>query len=226
MEQVRNRPRFGLWWRVFSDDDTFSPWPRNTATLTFVVLVPIALLIWVSEPTIMTFFTMLVLSVMLYAFATYLTGTIGRLLTGPALVFGIGTFGWVVGMTGMPMREGVYFQTMGAVLTVYVAVAFLISARMLWKARRADTLALCVMCALVGLAGNYYGGQAASGIIGIGFIQLAEAVDTSTVIGVFDGCFIAVLLVCAGLAIVYLSRLAESVAGRSEEHTSELQSRI
>ena len=42
-----------------------------------------------------------------------------------------------------------------------------------------------------------------------------EYIDGTTVIGVFNGCFIAVLVVCAGLAALYLSRLAQSLAGAS-----------
>ena len=213
MDGLRSGPRFGLWWRVFSEDDEFSLWPRDTAAMSLTLIVPVAALLAIVSPETYPFLTIPVLSVMLHVFATYLTGTIGCVLTGPALVFGVGTLGWVMGLTGMALRPEPPFMLSGFALTTYLTVTLVVSLRRLWKEGRADFIALTIMGILVGLAGYYYGGQAASGFIGIAFVKLAEAVDGTTVIGVFNGCFIAVLLVSAGLALLYLSRLASSIAG-------------
>ena len=215
MDGLRSNPRFGLWWRVFSEDDTFSLWPRDTAVMSVMLIVPVMAVLVIVSPETYPFLTIPVLSVMLHVFATYLTGTIGYVLSGPALVFGVGTLGWVMGLTGMALRPEPPFMLSGFALTTYLAIALVVSLRRLWKEGRADFIAMIIMSVLVGVAGHYYGGQAASGYIGIAFVKLAEAVDGRTVIGVFNGCFIAVLLVCAALTLLYLSRLASSIAGAS-----------
>ena len=209
MPDLADGSRFGLWWRTFSDDDTFSPFPRNTAPLMLMAVFPLLMLVFGAPLDVATFYTLSVLCVMLHLFMIYLCGTFGRVVTGPALVFGFLNVGWIWGLVGTLGRVPGF----ALVLAVYVITMLSIGLKRLWVQGRADEIALTLMSAILLFAGKYYGGQVREGQIGIGILRIADAVDIKTIRAVLSGTFLTVTLVSAGFLVLYIQRLRESAPG-------------
>lgn len=203
------RSQLGLWWRTFTDDDRFSPFPRNTAALTLLALVPLVALVFAAPAGVAVFYVPSVLCVMAHLFMIYLCGTFGRVVTGPVLVFGALNVGWIWGLVGTLS----HIPGFALVIAVYMAVVLSLCLKRLWVQGRADEIALTLMSAICLLAGKYYADQVRQGQIGIGILHIADAVDIATIRAVFDGTFLAVTLVSAAFLALYVHRLWGSAPG-------------